>query len=141
MYRHKLNLLQFVTFKIIPSFIIKIVVFISTIGLLYFLSIFVGLFIRYTLIFIYTAFLIVYDKCMRDGWGWVHLNLVILCARFRQNSLTTFKIMFFYIVANLGIYGLLAFGSYCIIKLLLFPIIPLPIDSYSDFFFKTIFAI
>ena len=28
------------------------------------LSMFIGLFLRYTLILIYTAFLIVYDKCM-----------------------------------------------------------------------------
>ena len=109
--------------------------------MLYLLSIFVGLFIRYTLIFIYTAFLMFYDKCMRESWGWVHLYLSILYNRYRQNGVATLKMFVFYVLANLGMNFLLAFGSYCIIRRIIYPLFPFPVDSYSDFYFKIIFCV
>lgn len=100
-----------------------------------------GLFIRYTVFFTYTAFLIFYDKCMRESWGWVHLYLGILYNRFRQNGVGSLKMFVFYVISNLGMNALLAFGSYCIIRRIIYPLLPFPIDSYNDFFFKTIFCV
>ncbi len=37
--------------------------------------------------------------------------------------------------------ALLAFGSYCIIKRIIYPLLPFPVESYNDFFFKTIFCV
>ncbi len=104
-------------------------------------SLFVGLLVRYTLITIYTAFLLVYDRCMAESWGWVHQYLAILFNRLRQNYFSTLKFMVFYIFANLGMNGLLAFGSYCIIKRLLYPLVPVPTDLYTDFLLKCFFFV
>ena len=49
--------------------------------------------------------------------------------------------MIFYILSNLGMYALLAFGSFLIVKRLFYPLIPLRNDSYKDFYFKTIFFV
>ena len=102
-------------------------------------SIFVGLLIRYSIITGYTVFLIVYHKWMNESWGWVHMYLNILGNRMRVNSGTTLKFMVFYVIANVGMYAIFAFGSYCIVKMILFSMISLPSDRYVDFFFKTVF--
>lgn len=49
--------------------------------------------------------------------------------------------MVFYVFANLGMNGLLAFGSYCIIKRLLYPLVPVPTDLYTDFLLKCFFFV
>ena len=49
--------------------------------------------------------------------------------------------MIFYVVSTLGMYALLAFGSYCIIRRIFYSIAPFPIDPYTDFFFKTVFIV
>lgn len=109
--------------------------------IMYLLSIFVGLLIRYTLFTFYTVFLLIYDRCMTESWGWVHQYLLILYARLRQNYWATVKFLVFYFFSNIGMNGLLAFGSYCVIKKLFYPMLPLPIDSYSTFLFKSLFFV
>lgn len=71
----------------------------------------------------------------------MHQYLIILYARLRQNYWATLKFIVFYFFSNIGMNGLLAFGSYCVIKKLLYPIMPLPIESYSDFLFKSFFFV
>lgn len=140
-YQETINLNQFVKVKLLSMFLLKFIFAISMLILMYFLSIFVGLLIRYSLFLVYTAFLLVYDKCMSEGWGWVHQYLSILYTRFRVNKLTTLKFIIFYVLANVGMHGLLSFGCYCILKKLLYPVIPLPVEMYNDFFLKIIFFI
>jgi hypothetical protein len=127
--------------KQLPSLIFKIIYGCGMYILLLGLSIFIGLFIRYTLIFAYTVFLISFDKCMRDSWGWVHQYLIILYNRFKQNKLTTIKFFIFYVISNIGMYALLAAGSYFILKILLLQMIPFLIPAYTYFFGKTIFFV
>jgi len=106
-----------------------------------FISIFIGLFIRYLLIFSFSVFLIAYDKCFRESWGWIHQYLVIFYLRFSQNRLSTIKMMVFFIFSTLGMYGLLTFGTYCIIKKIIYPIVPLLTESYTEFYIKTFFIV
>jgi hypothetical protein len=47
--------------------------------------------------------------------------------------------MIHYVIATLGMYGIFAFGSYCIIRKILYPLLVVPTESYTDFFFKTVF--
>lgn len=86
-------------------------------------SMFVGLFLRYVLFLMCTVFLLASDRCMGDGWGWVHIYLSILWARFRQNKASTLKLLLFYVLSTVGMYGVFAFGSYCIIRKILFPLL------------------
>jgi hypothetical protein len=49
--------------------------------------------------------------------------------------------MFFYIIANIGMPVLLAFGAYCILVKLVAPALPLLIDEYAFFVMKMFFFI
>ena len=105
------------------------------------MSVFVGLLIRYCIILAYSIFLIVYDKCSTDNWGWVHLYLSILWNRFKQNKASTIKMLVFYIGSTIGMYGIFAFGSYCIIKKIIYTSMSFPNEDYTDFYFKTFFFV
>jgi hypothetical protein len=105
------------------------------------MSIFIGLFIRYLLIFSFSVFLIAYDKCFRESWGWIHQYLVILYLRFTHNKLSTIKMIVFFVFSTLGMYGLLTFGTYCIIKKIIYPLTPFPVESYTEFYIKTFFVV
>ena len=63
---------------------------------------------------------------MTESWGWTHIYLSILGNRWKQNKITTFKFIVFYVIATLGMYFLFAFGSYCIIKKILWTMVALP---------------
>jgi hypothetical protein len=140
-YQNTINLLQFISMASLSSLFWKALFLLAWIIVLFLFSVFVGLFIRYTLFFVYSIFLLAYDRCMSEGWGWTHLYLAILWNRFKDNKASTLKFLVFYVLATLGSYGLFAFGSYCIIKKILYSFVALPIESYTDFFFKTIFFI
>ena len=105
------------------------------------MSIFVGLLIRYCIILAYTIFLIIYDKCATDSWGWVHLYLTILWTRFRQKKAATLKMFILYVMSNVGMYAIFAFGSYCIIKKIIYTFFSFPNEDYTDFYFKIIFFV
>lgn len=132
-------MLQFISLRLISPLLLKLACAISMAILLFVISMIVGLGLRYSLIFLYTIFLLGYDKCMSDGWGWIHQNMSILYARFRQNRMATLKFMLFFIIGNIGMYGLLAFGTYCIINILIYPVLSFPSDLYTYFFLKCIF--
>lgn len=117
-------MVQYLTFKFFNTIIVKIIYGFGLIVILYLVNMFVGLGIRYSLFLLYTIFLLAYDRCMAESWGWVHQNLSILYSRLRHNRGATLKFLLFYIIANIGMYGLLTLGSYCIIKKLYYPLMP-----------------
>lgn len=111
--------------------------------LLIVINIFIGLFLRYIIIFSYTIFLVIYDKCLRERWGWVHQYLVILYQRFQQNRLATLKMIVFLVISQIGMPCILAFGAYCILKVLFLPLLSylLHFGDYVIFYLKTLFFI
>lgn len=122
-----INFNSFVTFKLIPIFFHKIFYGFSLFILLMAISMLIGLIVRYVIIMFFTIFLMISDRCLRDGWGWTHQYLLILYNRYRNSPLSTFKMMVFYMASNVGIYAFFIFGSYCIIRKLIYPVIPLVI--------------
>jgi hypothetical protein len=104
-------------------------------------NVIIGLLIRYTISSSFTLFLTVYDKCITESGGWMHQYLLMLYQRYKENRLRSIKMMVFFVLSNIGMSLLLAFGAYCILKKLILPSLPLLIDEYAEFFLKTIFFI
>ena len=104
-------------------------------------SILVGLLIRYVVISVFTVYLAICDRCMKNNSGWLHQYLVLLYRRFRENKMTTLKMGFFYLLANISMPLLLSFGAYCILIKAVIPSLPLLTGEYALFFLKTIFFI
>ena len=127
--------------RVLSVWWLKLIIFVVVYVAAFMMSVFVGLLIRYSIILAYTVFLLAYDNCMTDNWGWVHLYLTILWNRFRQNKATTLKMMLFYVISTVGMYGIFAFGSYCIIKKILYTALSFPNEEYTDFYFKTFFFV
>lgn len=104
-------------------------------------SILVGLLIRYVVISVFTVYLAICDRCMKNNSGWLHQYLVLLYRRFRENKMTTLKMGFFYLLANISMPLLLSFGAYCILTKAVIPSLLLLTGEYALFFLKTIFFI
>ena len=140
-YQNTINMVQSVSLLLHRGVLLKVIVMIGMALLLYSFAMFVGLFLRYSIVLVYTVFLLGYYRCSHDGWGWIYQYLSLLCQRFRLNTVTTFKFMLFYVLANVGMYGLLALGAYEVLRKIFYPILPFPTQMYNTFFFKTIFLV
>jgi hypothetical protein len=124
-----------------PGFLVKAVYSFEIVIVLVISSVFMGLLLRYSVIALHTAYLILCDRCISEDQGWARQFLSMLYRRYRQGRLGSIKMIFFYAAANIGLPVLLAFGAYCILDKLVIPMLPLLIDDYAVFFLEGQLAI
>lgn len=63
-HQRTINMVQFLSLKFVNTIILKLIYGFGLVLIVYLVSMFVGLAIRYSLFLLYTIFLLSYDRCM-----------------------------------------------------------------------------
>ena len=124
-YESLISVMQLLVNAEYPSMFVKFIFTSVVLVVVLTSSILVGLLIRYVVISVFTVYLAICDRCMRNNSGWLHQYLVLLYRRFRENKMGTVKMGFFYLMANISMPCLLSFGAYCILVKAVLPSLPL----------------
>jgi len=64
-YTHRINLLEYISVKLSPRFLIKTISLMVSFVIIYLSSASMGLLVRFIIIFLYTVFLVTFDRLMK----------------------------------------------------------------------------